>query len=229
MKLHPTIESVYVGTDKGVMVQTPDKGLEPDYDPRSRPWYKDAMEEKGNAIITQPYLSVSTDTIMITIAKITKDGAGVVGINVPLTNIDETASIVSVGKDGYMLVLDKDGQFISHPSEQAGTETNEPFYENLYKSENGKFRYKLDDEQREMIFTTEETTGWKIAGTMFSSEIDDAARPILMSILIVFAIAIILGGISAVFIIRSITRPLNTLTVSAAKIKDGDLTKKVEM
>lgn len=227
--LHPNLTSIYVGTNTGLMIQEPKKQLATDYDPRKRPWYEEAMNKKGEVVITEPYVAASTGNMVITIAKAVDDGSGVVGIDITLEGISEISSKIKIGENGYTSILDKDKKFIVHPAEEKGSEAKESFYNQLYKSTSGQFKYQLQGQEQQLIFTTDPLTGWKIAGTIDTSEINDAARPILHTTLMVIALFLIIGGIIITLVIRSITKPLYRLRKSARKISEGDLTEKVEV
>lgn len=62
-----------------------------------------------------------------------------------------------------------------------------------------------------MTYTTNELTGWKIAGTMYMDEIKDALKSVLTTGMIVLIASIVAGGILILFIVRSITKPLKRL------------------
>nr|WP_235801197.1 hypothetical protein [Heyndrickxia coagulans] len=53
--MHNNVLNVYVGTASGKMMIEPNGNLPAGYDPRQRPWYKEAMEQPGKAIVTAPY------------------------------------------------------------------------------------------------------------------------------------------------------------------------------
>ena len=54
------------------------------YDPRKRDWYKQAMENKGEIIISEPYPDAGTKEMVITVAKATVDGNGVMAVDISL-------------------------------------------------------------------------------------------------------------------------------------------------
>ncbi|MDN4494663.1 methyl-accepting chemotaxis protein [Ureibacillus aquaedulcis] len=225
-------ELVFIGTEKGVYINVPSSFKNPpDFDPTTRFWYQEAMENEGKAIITAPYISSSTGSLVISIAKTTKDGQGVVAANVSLEELKELAAEVTVGNTGYAYLLDEEQKFIYHPTKEIGSVAPDNVeYTNLYKSDSGTFNYLDEDkEQKDMFFTTNELTGWKIAGTMYSSEVDENAMPILINTIIVLIISLIVGSIVIIFVIRSITKPINKLIHSANKVADGDFTEQIEV
>lgn len=225
--LHPDLISIYVGTNDGLMIQEPKKQQADDYDPRKRPWYQEAMAKKGETIITEPYVSASTGDMVVTIAQTTNDGSGVIGIDMNLHKLNEIANRTKVGTAGYSLILDQKKQYVVHPTEGAGSTANEKFYDKMYQKTSGSFEYDYKGDHKNMVFTTNKLTGWKIGGTMLTSEIEDQANPILKTTILVVLIAGLIGGTTNYFLIRSIRRPLLRLRNSAKKISEGDLTETI--
>lgn len=228
---HDELPLVYVATEEGVYINAPASMKNPDdYDPRTRDWYKEAMEHKGEAIISAPYTSLALNSLVVTVAKTTKDGHGVVAFNVTLDELAQIASEVKIGNSGYMFMLDENGNVIYHPQVEAGTTvSNNKQYEKLYNNSSGAFDYSYKNKDKEMFYTTNDLTGWKLAGTMNSSEIDDEASPILTNTIITLIVSIIIGSVLVIFIVRSLTKPLQSLVNSANKIADGDFTEKIVM
>lgn len=224
------VEQTYVGTKTGEFMNSPTSFKNPpDYDPRERPWYKQAMENKAEVIITDPYVSKSSEQVVVTLAKATADGQGVVAVNLKLGSLSEMIGDISIGNEGYLFLLDKTSHYISHPTNEAGSEATEDFIKDIFKSESGKFDYTLDGDQRKLAFTTNQMTGWKIAGTMYQDEVNQAVKPILDTTLFVIIISLILGGIIILFIIRSIAKPIKQLVSATDKMRDGDLSISVDL
>ncbi|KHF39455.1 methyl-accepting chemotaxis protein [Halalkalibacter okhensis] len=229
-RLHPEATSIFVGTEEdGLFIQEPQVAMEPDYDPRVRAWYTDAMQQKGEIIISEPYIAAGTDDMVITVSKAIQDGSGVVAVSVHLNHLQELINSVQIGDEGYAILLDKNQKFISHPTIEGGTEASEPFYEQMYGGDTGEIHYQMDGHAKHMTFVTNEVTGWKIGGTMFSEEIDIAASSIFNTTLIVIGIAVVLGGIVVYFIIGSIIKPIRNLKDTAVTVSQGNLSERIEI
>jgi len=229
IELHPEVQTIYVGTKNGQMITYPELDLPKDYDPRDRPWYQDAQTANGQAVITSPYVDASTGEMVVTITKETADGSGVIGIDLNINTLKTTAEEVSIGKNGYAILLDKDQHFIVDPNAKAGDKAKDSFYSKMFKEKTGKFQYALKGQQKIMYFSTNNVTGWKVAGTMFLSEVDDAAKPILNTTLLIIIAAIIIGSILIVLIVRSITKRLKDLQQKAKTISEGNLTETINL
>ena len=226
--LHPDVETVYVGTNTGLFIQNPDVTMPSDYDPRQRDWYKEAMEKKGEATISHPYISASTNKMVVTVSQVLADGSGVVAIDLDLTYIQKLANQLQIGSSGYVIILDSTRKFISHPTSEIGSEA-EAVYDGMFAKKSGSYEYNLDGEQKVMNFTTNDLTGWKISGNFYYSDVDDAATPILQMTITIIIISIIIGLTVVFFIVRSVIRPINYLKEKAITISRGDLTEQINI
>lgn len=77
-------DDIFFGTPKGDMYRSHPERNRADYDPRTRPWYKDASAA-GKQIITTAYKDAITNALLVTIAEpVRQNGqfAGVVGADV---------------------------------------------------------------------------------------------------------------------------------------------------
>ncbi|PKG24602.1 methyl-accepting chemotaxis protein [Niallia nealsonii] len=229
MELHPEAQTIYVGTKDGSMITYPSVDLPKDFDPRERPWYQEAQASNGEVVITSPYVDASNGDMVVTITKQTKDGSGVIGIDINIKNLETTAKEVSIGKKGYAILLDQKQNYIVSPVEKTGNKAKESFFNKLYQQNAGNFTYTFKGDQKLMYFSTNKLTGWKIAGTVFISEVNDSAKPILNTTILVIAAAIIIGAFIIFFIVRSIIKRLKDLQQKAKTISEGDLTETIDL
>ncbi|UFJ39279.1 methyl-accepting chemotaxis protein [Brevibacillus humidisoli] len=252
----------YVGLDSGRYIDSADNSLDvASYDPRTRPWYKLAMEHKGEVVITEPYLSSNGDRMDVTIAKTLANGKGVFAFDLNLSALAARTLEVEIGRGGFSFILDKNGKVIYHPKVKAGTPASSYLSQIMAQNE-GTFDYvdqgvtigetlpqegaeqneegaqtKLqeltqqiqinDGRSKQMVFLTNELTGWKIGGTWVPSENAAELNQIFMITgFVVIASLIISAGIMY-YIIRSITRPLAVLVEAADEVSKGDLTRQI--
>ncbi|WP_249664195.1 cache domain-containing protein, partial [Lysinibacillus sp. D4B1_S16] len=85
------------------------------FDPRTRPWYKQALENNGQVSITAPYVSKSTDDIVITITQALPDGSGVIGIDLNISTLRDITNEKRIGETGYASLLDNNKYWITQP------------------------------------------------------------------------------------------------------------------
>lgn len=229
VELHPEEQSIFVGSDTGLFIQEPQVVTDANYDPRERDWYKAAMENIGTTIISEPYISSGTNDLVVTVSRTLNDQSGVVAVNLRLTYIQDLVSQVKVGDEGYIVLLDGHRKYMAHPTGEIGTEVKTDFIEKIYENGAGKFHYAFEGKDKLMAFTTNEMTSWKLLGSIETSEINDAARPVLQTTILVIVIGTLLVSILVFFIIKSIIQPINKLIKSAETISSGDLTVNVEV
>lgn len=228
-ELHPEILSIYVSTENGGFIQEPNINDSASFDPRTRDWYKQSMETKGEVHISKPYEDVSRDTMVVTISKTTKDNSGVISVDITLDYINQLSGQVTIGKEGYTMVLDQDMNFISHPTSKPGSLAEEDFYQKMYEQENGAFDYIHEGDKKVMIFKTNQLSGWKIGGSLYESEVKAAAGPIMKTTLIVNVAALLIGSLIVYFVMRSVLGPINDLKNKAITISEGDLTQEINV
>src|SRR5690606_21694389 len=226
-ELHPEILSIYVGTEDGTFIQEPVINDTSSYDPRTRDWYKQSMEHKGEVQISKPYEDAAEDAMVVTISKTTKDNSGVISVDITLDILDQLTQQVKIGEEGYAMLLEEDMNFISHPTSAAGTLAEETFYQKMYEQENGSFEYDYQGDKKFMTFLTNELTGWKVGGSLYEAEVGTAAAPILKTTMVVIVAALVIGVIIVYFVIRSVLSPISDLRNKAITISNGDLTEEI--
>lgn len=229
IKLHPEAANILLATESGEFFQEPAVKLDSDFDARKRVWYIDAMEHKGEVVISEPFKSAANGEMIITISKVVKDGSSVVAVTMPLTSIQELTKDVKIGQKGYAFILDKTKKYIAHPTQELGSEASDSFVNKMFSKEHGNFKYKFEGKEKIQAFTTNQLTGWKLAGSIEKAEIDEAVSSIMHKTILVILIAVFVGAVVVFLIIKSIIKPIKVLREKAITISKGDLTEKIEI
>ena len=60
-----------------------------DYDPKTREWYKKALEMGGEPTLVSPYLDAQTGTIMISVSELFPDGESVISLDIVMDRIQK--------------------------------------------------------------------------------------------------------------------------------------------
>jgi methyl-accepting chemotaxis protein len=222
------LELSYLATDDGVFINSPKSKMPDDFDARTRGWYQEAMKNKGKVIITEPFQSAQSGNTVVSIAKTTNDGHGVLAVNLTIKQLSDMISNVKIGATGYIYIIDKSKKFVVHPEHKSGEEAQGTQYDQMLKEDSGAFKYTLDNKNKSLIFESNKITGWKIAGTMLDDDIINANKPIFNTTLIVVILSILIGGLFTTFIILSIIRPLQRVMTVSKKVSEGDLTAKID-
>ncbi|MEK5338045.1 methyl-accepting chemotaxis protein [Bacillus sp. FSL M8-0166] len=219
----------YAASKNRDFIQFPKVDMPKGYDPTTRDWYQQAMQdEKGEPVVTNPYISATTNGMVVTIAQRLKDGSGAIGIDIDVQDIVDKIKEIKIGREGYPIIANKSKQIVAHPEEKSGSKVTGNISSILYSGKEGTSTYENKGEQKRLVFVTNDLTGWKIAGTMFVSETEEAAQPVWNSAIILLISSFILGGITIFFIVRSITIGLRRLVDFSEKVSEGDLTETLE-
>ncbi|PQZ53388.1 chemotaxis protein [Bacillus sp. MYb209] len=229
ISLNKDVEQVYVAGNDKKFVQEPNIQMAADYDPTARSWYKDAVNKQGGIVVTEPYKAQGNGHILVTIAKQTEDKNGVIAVDLSLDNLLKTTKLINIGKKGYAFILDGKQKIIAHPQEKSGDKADDSWAKKIYEDNHGTFSYTYGGSEKKMVFATNLKTGWKIAGTMYSNEVVEAAQPVFYNMLIVMFISLVVGGALIYFVTLSITKPLKQLVVTSKEISEGDLTQTIQI
>ncbi|MGL5666641.1 MAG: cache domain-containing protein, partial [Shewanella sp.] len=101
----------YFGTETGQMLDSDPSIDRTGYDPRTRPWYKQAMNERG-LILTKPYVDVAYNVLVVTMAQATSQG--VVGGDLSIASLVESVNSMTLPANGYAIMMHKDGTVIAY-------------------------------------------------------------------------------------------------------------------
>jgi methyl-accepting chemotaxis protein len=225
---HPELNSSMIGTEDGLFVSQPLAEKLVSYDPKQQDWYKQAMEHKGEIIITSAYSSPVNQHAIVTIAKTTKDGHGVAGLNFDIDNFKQKLSSVHIGKTGYIYIIDQSSRYVVHPSQKLGSVGKGVQYVYMLKNTSGAYDYILNGSPKRLAFASSKTTGWKIAATVMLEEYDQAAKSILSNTIIVILVMMVISFLVSLLILRSVITPLKKLVGAVSEIEKGDLTQRIK-
>ena len=223
------VSAIYAGSEKGLFMQYPVQKMPEGYDPRERLWYQEAMSADGKQVITKPYVAASTGKMVITIAQKTKDGSGVIGLDMEIDSLIQKLKEIKIGQKGYAFIMEKDKTVLADPTQKPGSKVNENLANIIFKNKQGNGSYTLNGTDKKVAYVTNELTGWKIGGTMLVSEVEDAAKPVFNTAIIVFSVTLIVAGTLIFFIVRSISNRLSNLARFSKKVSDGDLRDKLQI
>ncbi|OLP64095.1 Methyl-accepting chemotaxis protein McpB [Bacillus pumilus] len=222
------VSAFYAGSEKGLFMRYPVEKMPDGYDPRERPWYQEAMNaENGKQVITKPYVAASTGKMVITIAEKMKDGSGVIGIDMEIDSLIEKLKEIKIGQRGYAFIMEQDQTVLADPTQKSGNKVDKSLADIIYQKKEGKGDYTFEGIDKKVAYVTNELTGWKIGGTMLVSEVEDAAKPVFNTAIIVFSVTLIVAGTLVFFIVRSISGRLTSLANFSEKVSSGDLQNKL--
>jgi len=224
----------YVGQANGVFTQRPDATMPAGYDPRERPWYKQAVSA-GQTMLTPPY-KAAVGGLIVTIAMPVKKGGellGVVGGDLSLDSLVKIINSVDSGGLGYAFLVSSDGQVIVSPDKDQVMKNLKDIYpSSSLHIEKGIQEVTLNGQERIISFTP--VTGLPSADWYIGQSIDKekAYAPLSKfrtSALIAMFIAVAVIALLLSMLIRVLMRPLTTMGRAMQDIAqgEGDLTRRL--
>jgi signal transduction histidine kinase len=236
---HPYINSVYMGRENGSFVRSHKRAEPTKYDPRGRPWYIAAKENLDSIVITEPYRSVTAPDINIGVEKalIDENGKffGVVGMDVTLGNLTDYISNIEVGKGGWAMLLDENGNMLvgRDGGEQLKniSDLGQGNLEIIMEKIQGYTTFEEDSEEYYVFFNTSAETGWKICLVVPVSEINYVVWVYVISnIIILFLSLTILGILILIGLEKFVIAPIKKLSESTGLIAEtGNLEHSIEI
>ena len=236
----PSYLLVYVANNAGGITQAPDDFLTEEYNPAKRPWYLDTVSA-GKSILTEAYISDSGDAVCTVTAPVPdpngKGIAGVAAIDISLDTLTKETGNVSVGKTGYVIMVDSFNQVISDPKNSGPDKAEDQRWLGKIVSkipgDAGKALTELCAKEgntevsmgeKDWLASSRKTSnGWTLIMLQEKGEVFADAMSVTLGILLVgIIIAVVMLGI-AFLVARSIAKPVSILSVAAQEVASGDL------
>ncbi|AXN30650.1 methyl-accepting chemotaxis protein [Vibrio coralliilyticus] len=233
-------DDIFLGTPEGGMYRSHPERNRADYDPRVRPWYKDA-NAAGRQIITTAYKDAITNALLVTIAEpVRRNGklVGVVGADVLIDQLIDDVINLDAGENAYAMLIDtQDGTFLAHPNKDLSLKPVTTLSKKLTMSaiENAANSGAMEIIERKgqekfYFFKKVPGTQWIFAIEM-DRQTEEAAHTALLENLLLTATIITIIVIAVVswlvsFLFRDLGRVSHALEEIASG--EGDLTQRLE-
>ncbi|WP_209847242.1 sensor histidine kinase [Paenibacillus sediminis] len=155
---------------------------------------------------------------------------GVLLVDVNFKTIDEISKKVSLGKKGYIYIIDSLGNIVYHPQQQliyAGLK-----YENLEQVLSYSYGSYVDHstgESRLITIKTVEPIGWKVVGVAYTDEILTTKQDLNQFIFWVLVVVILLVLLISIYMSAKISRPIKMLEKSVKKVEQGDFNTRINV
>ncbi|PIA72963.1 chemotaxis protein [Ectopseudomonas toyotomiensis] len=221
----------YLGTESGGFTMRPDEQMPADYDPRTRPWYKDALAA-GGTTLTEPYVDAATGELIITIATPARP-AGVVGGDLSLQTLVNIINALDFDGIGYAFLVSADGKVLVHPDKNLVMKNLKDIYPQDTPRISSEFsETQLDGNTRILTFTPVKglpSVSWHIGLSIDKAKAYAMLTEFRASAIIVTVIAVVLIIALLGLLIRVLMQPLTAMGKAMYDIAqgEGDLTKRL--
>lgn len=249
-KHFPAYSLVYAGNRAGGFTQAPDDTLTPGYNPSERGWYKEAAAA-GKSIITEAYVSDSGEAVTTVATPVRRSGesgvAGVVGLDISLETLTKEIGSVTVGRTGYVFMMDATGLIICDPKNSGDNVAAaqrwlgktvapkpgvaEPLpvpgdalaaLSSLRDKKQGVDEVGIGGKTwMAGVRTTQ--NGWTLVMLQEKDEIFADAMQVTLGILLVGLVIAVVMTIVAWLVARSIAGPITRLAGASQQVAEGDL------
>lgn len=195
-------------------------------------WYKQAAENKGIFLIVgHPYgravmshadykESEVVSAVRAIVNPETQVVQGVVLVDLKLRVIAETALDVTLGKTGYLTVVDNNGDMIYAPQHPLLRKIPA----GLFTEPSGITSETVDGRRLQLIYRTSPFTGWTTMGVFPMDESAFGVREITFNVVTFVFVVCMLGMTASFYLAYSISRPIGQLASFMSKAQSGDLT-----
>ncbi|MDF2154316.1 methyl-accepting chemotaxis protein [Vibrio sp. CAU 1672] len=233
-------DDIFLGTPKGEMYRSHPERNRAGYDPRTRPWYKEARKA-GKQIITEAYQDAITNALLITIAEPVYLGGefvGVVGADVLIDQLINDVISLDAGDNAHAMLIDMNmGTFLAHPDKNVTLKPISSVLGQLSPSaikqaaNTGSIEsIDVDGEEKLFYFSAVPGTSWMFAIEM-DRETEEAGHSQLLREMLFTALLITVVVVAAVsalvnFLFRDLGRVSKALEEIASG--EGDLTQRLE-
>ena len=202
-------------------------------DYRGTDWYRNALLAEGKTVASTAYVQnlfpgeyswvVSLSTQILS----PEDGSplGVLLVDLRFNRIRELCESLVVGKKGYDFIIDPDGNYVFHPSQQLvySELKSEPIAELLPLLSDVNPLLKKDG--RNYLTAESMRTGWYVVSVAFDSDMVNGWPYVqLMNALIGLVLFLIVGLVTN-FITKGITKPLRQLQTVMKSVDTGEFRK----
>ncbi|MBN1039327.1 methyl-accepting chemotaxis protein [Clostridium botulinum] len=204
-------------------------------------WYKDLMSGVPYNI-SNPVISKGTGKTLVVIGVPIKgetdQSIGTMISAVNLSYIQEKVKDFKFGKNGYSLLVGKDGTILEHPDEELIMKKNISEIEDenikllgqkMQGNEEGIFRFGTGDNKFIVFYDKVPLSDWSVASVLSEKELFASVDKLMIMSLLITAVIVLVSAIIIVFVAKQMTSPLASLSDFSEEISLGNLTNKLEI
>ncbi|MCS6159697.1 methyl-accepting chemotaxis protein [Shewanella baltica] len=227
----------YFGSQAGQMLDSDPSVDRTGYDPRSRPWYQQAISARG-PILTKPYVDVAYNILVVTMAQPTTQG--VVGGDLSIASLVDGVNRMKLPANGYAIMMHKDGTVIAY-KDQAKTmkpigEIDNDLNRNLPEQSRAAGTllpmYFENAGRDKLVWSVDiPNTDWELVLVLDKETLEAPLSSLLLTQLGLSALVLLLSVLAISWLVGMLLGPLSRVSQALARIADGngDLTQRISV
>lgn len=223
------IASLAIFSDKGeLIIGSPTSVLKDKVDIIDQEWFKSSLNKSDNVIFSLPHVQnlfngkhdwVVSLSRVIYFYKGNKRLRGVLLVDMNYSTIGQLCQNISIGKRGYIYIVDSDNNIIYHPEQQL---INIGLKSESRQDYLGSYLENSDEGKRLVTIKTVNYTNWKVVAVAYMSEILDFKKDSTNFIAWILFVCIILIIFIFRFISAKISHPIKQLEESMKMVEAGE-------
>lgn len=235
------VSDIYIGTTQGEMIDGA-RWIPPyDYDPRTRPWYKEGISNE-KFTFGKPYIDMVTGKLAVSASATLKDSKGqtrgVIAGDILLDKVSEYIKSINFGKTGYAYIVEKDtGKIIGHSKnkEIVGKTLVEidpkvkNLQEELMNKEVGTYSYIASGDKKLASFRTISQLNSNLVLVTSEKEILSELKSYGRKVAFIVLLSIVLIVLIIERMSNSIIKPIKNLVEKIIEISEGNLNTEIEV
>jgi methyl-accepting chemotaxis protein len=231
----------YIGYTDGSYLASNEFVMDASWDPRTRPWFLDAVSKDGEVSFSEPYIDSQSGVLCITISKMLPDKSVLAG-DIPIDWLSNLVDHISYSESGYGFLLSSEGNILAHAYNEYKPKGE--VYVNLASVDNGRFanwktevlghengsRYKdYDGIMKHFIIHPISYTNWQLGSAIPDSILKASSNTLiavslLISLVIWSFVAIFLNQ----FVKNLISQPISEVEAAADELARGGVSIKFD-
>lgn len=214
-----------------LMAGAPLDKIKPKVNVKNEDWFKAPFREPANLYFSSPHVQnlfegqhswVITLSREVTFSRDGKKMEGLLLVDMNFSSIDQLCQEASLGKKGYIYLIDSNGNIVYHPQQQlinAGLKHEN--VEDVVKHVFGSFFDYYNGQKRLITIETVNYCRWRIVGVAYMDEMTVLQKDIVKSALWVLLIGIISCAAISAFLSAKISQPIKQLEKSMKMVENG--------
>lgn len=236
----PTIKNASLGVEEnGGFVMHPPKPRFLGYDAREREWYKKAILNPNQVVVSGIYTTSSKEKVVLCVTTVFDDNKklrGVITVDFDLSILSETIENSKIGQNGYLILADKDGIILAHPNapELIGEKIDAASFSDITtETLNQEGSFASTDSKNNKYYAkiyNSSMTSFPLyyIAVLPEKELYANSITLIINLLWALVILIIISILLSYWISKNFTKPLIKLSELSEKVTSGELFHRLE-